>query len=75
MIARMIFKKETLDPKTLIKIGMLCLAMSIAWPRFIHVRSTLSVDAVDGIKGLMLGISLGLFFLAGRLGGFRKGLR
>jgi hypothetical protein len=32
----------------------------------------LGTDAVDGIKGLLLGISLGLMIWAARLGAFRR---
>jgi hypothetical protein len=72
MIMKMIFKKEIRDPKLLMKIGMLCLAISIAWPRLVPLTGRLGSDAVDGIKGLLLGLSLGLFFWAGRLGGFGR---
>jgi hypothetical protein len=72
MIMKMIFKKEIQDPKAPIRLGMLCLAISIAWPRFVPITGSLSTDAVDLVKGLLLGLSLGLIFLGARLGGFRR---
>jgi hypothetical protein len=73
MIMKMIFRNQRPDPKLVLKLGMLCLAISIAWPRLVPLTGRLGTDAIDGIKGLLLGLSLGLFFWAGRLGGFRRG--
>jgi hypothetical protein len=64
MIMRMLFRKETRDPKALMSIGSLFLAISIAWPRFIPITGTLGTDAIDLIKGLLLGVALGLMILA-----------
>jgi hypothetical protein len=75
MIMRMFFKKEKPDPKLFIKLGMLCLAISIAWPRFAPFTGKLGEDAVDGIKGLLLGLALGLLILGARHGGFRRTTR
>lgn len=72
MIMRMIFKKEVPDGKALLRIGMLFLAISVAWPRLIPFTGPFSPDAVDGIKGALLGVSLGLVFWAARLGAFRR---
>ena len=60
MLARMIWKKPIDDPKPLLKIGMLFLAISQAWPRLLPVTGSLGPDAIDGIKGLLMGIALGL---------------
>jgi hypothetical protein len=73
MIMKMIFRNQRPDPKLVLKLGMLCLAISIAWPRLVPLTGRLGTDAIDGIKGLLLGLSLGLLFWAGRLGGFRRG--
>ncbi|HST08660.1 MAG TPA: hypothetical protein VLJ83_10840 [Gemmatimonadaceae bacterium] len=69
---KMIFKNETVDPKRVVRIGMLFLAISIVWPRLVPITGHLSGDAVDGIKGLLLGVALGLMIWAGRLGAFRR---
>jgi len=72
MIMRMIFKKEIQDPKAVLRIGMLFLAISIAWPRLIPFTGSLNTDVVDGLKGVLLGIAMGLIFWAARLGALRK---
>ena len=72
MIMKMIFKKEVPNPKAILRIGMLILAMSTAWPRLIPFTGNLGVDGVDGIKGLLLGIGFGLIVWGARLGGFRR---
>jgi hypothetical protein len=72
MIMRTIFKKEVQDPKAVFRIAMLFLAISAAWPRLIPLAGSLGTDIVDGVKGLLLGIAIGLIIWAGRLGAFRK---
>jgi hypothetical protein len=72
MIMRMIFKKEVPDSKTVLRIGMLFLAISIVWPRLVPITGRLGTDAVDGIKGLLLGIALALMIWAAKLGVFRR---
>ena len=72
MILRMIFKKERVDPKLVMRLGMLCLAISIVWPRLVPLTGNMGTDLVDGMKGLLLGLSLGLLFWGARLGGFRR---
>jgi hypothetical protein len=51
---------------------MLFLAISIVWPRLVPLTGSLGTDAVDGLKGLLLGIALGLMIWAARLGAFRR---
>jgi hypothetical protein len=75
MIMRMFFKNEKADPKLFMKLGMLCLAISIAWPRFVPLTGRMGTDAVDGIKGLLLGLALGFLILGARHGGFRRASR
>ena len=72
MIAKRLFRNETQNPKLVVRIGMLFLAISIAWPRIVPVTGNLSPDAVDGIKGMLLGIALGLMILAAKHGAFRR---
>ena len=75
MIMNMIFKDEKRDPKRVLRFGMLFLAISIVWPRFLPVTGHLSPDAIDLIKGLLLGVALGLMILAARFGAFRRPTR
>jgi hypothetical protein len=72
MIMKMIFRKEIQNPKAVLRLGMLFLAISVAWPRLLPLTGSLGTDAVDGVKGLLLGIALGLMILAARLGAFRR---
>jgi hypothetical protein len=68
----MILRKRTKDPKPLISLGMLALAISIAWPRFIPIGAHIPEDLVDGVKGMLLGFALGLLIWGGMLGGFNR---
>jgi len=71
MIAKMIFGKPIEDFKRLMRIGMAFLAIGLAWPKFLPVTGSLGTDAIDGIRGLLLGLGMGLTLwsvtLAGRL--------
>jgi hypothetical protein len=70
MLMRVFSRNKPVNPKLLTTAGTLSLAISIAWPRFFPATGGLTVDAIDLIKGVFLGIALGLLFLALRLGGF-----
>jgi hypothetical protein len=71
MIAKMILGKPIEDSKQLMRIGMAFLAIGLAWPKFLPVTGSLGPDAIDGIRGLLLGLGMGLTLwavtLAGRL--------
>ena len=60
MIAKMIARKPIDNPKPLLMIGMIFLALGQAWPRLLPFTGKLGPDAIDGIKGLLMGIALGL---------------
>ena len=60
MLANMIFKKPIDDPKPLLRIGTLFLGLALAWPKFVPVTGNLGPDAIDGLKGLLMGIGFGL---------------
>ena len=68
----MIMKKEIQNPKPLVRIAMVFLALSAAWPRLIPYGRSLGTDVVDGVKGLLLGLAIGFIIWASRLGGFRR---
>ena len=76
MIMRMVFKKGLEDPKPMLRVGMLFLGIGLAWPMLLPVTGSLSPDAVDGIKGFLLGIGIALSLWAARLtGGQRRANR
>ena len=72
MMMRIFFRNDVQRPKRLLSIGMLFLAVSVAWPRMVPFTGNLGTDAIDLIKGLLLGVALGLLFLAARWGAFQK---
>ncbi len=57
------------NPKLLIVVGMAVLALAESWPRFLPVGRGLSPDRVDGIRGLLFGIAIGLLLWSARLNG------
>jgi hypothetical protein len=39
---------------------MACLLVALVWPRFLPVTGGLGGDTIDGLRGLFLGLSIGL---------------
>jgi hypothetical protein len=68
----MILRNRAKDPKSLIRLGMAALAISIAWSWLIPARAGLSEDLTDGIKGAFLGMALALLVWGAKLGGFNR---
>jgi hypothetical protein len=60
MIAKMIYGKPIENSKALMRIAFLFLGLGLAWPKFLPVTGNLGPDAIDGIRGLLLGIGIGL---------------
>jgi len=56
----MLMAKSTKAAPRLVSLGMLFLALALAWPRFIHLGAGLGADWTDGIRGLFFGLSIGL---------------
>jgi hypothetical protein len=75
MIARMIFKGPIENPKPLVKTGMAFLALSSAWPRLLPVTGNLGTDAIDGIRGVLMGVGFGLMCWAAALIGRQRRAR
>jgi hypothetical protein len=71
----MILRNRPKDPKVMIGLGMLALALSIVMPWFITVRGGFGEDFVDGVRGVFLGMALGLIIWGARLGGFNRAPR
>jgi len=47
---------------------MFFLAIALAWPRFLPVAGNLGPDAIDGVRGLLMGLAIGLNLWAVILG-------
>jgi hypothetical protein len=60
VLAKMILKKKLDNPKPLMTIGLVFIALGQAWPRLLPVTGNLGPDWIDGIKGLLMGIAIGL---------------
>jgi hypothetical protein len=54
------FRNQIKDPKILMPIAMFCLAIAVAWPKFLHPNAYIGPDWMDGLRGLLFGISIGL---------------
>jgi hypothetical protein len=72
MIMKMVFRKGLEDPKPMLRVGMLFLGIGLAWPLLVPVTGNLSPDAIDGIKGFLLGIGIALSLWAVRLVGRQR---
>jgi hypothetical protein len=62
-------RKALKDPKTMIRAGMVCLLLFNIWPRFLHLAFNLGPDWIDALRGVLLGLAMGLILLALRLKG------
>lgn len=70
----MISRNQSKDPRQIMMLGMVFLALGLAWPRFVPVTGNLGPDAIDGMRGVLLGLGMGLNLWAARLGGrLRRG--
>jgi hypothetical protein len=56
----MIFRNLQKNHQTMMRIGMLCLLISLIWPRFVHLTFSLGPDLIDGVRGFLLGISISM---------------
>ena len=52
--------RKRAGPKPLLAMGMVFLALAAAWPRLLPVTGNLGTDAIDGIRGLLMGLAIGL---------------
>ena len=57
------------DAKTLFRLGMLCLLAGILASWFLHPAPGFSQDAIDGARGVLYGLSIGLCLWSVRLAG------
>jgi hypothetical protein len=67
----MILRIGSKDPKPLMMTGLVLLVIGQVWPRYVPVTGGLGEDAIDGLRGVFLGLSIGLMlwsvWLNGRL--------
>jgi hypothetical protein len=69
----MILRIASKDPKALMMMGMGFMVLAQLW-RFVPVSAGLSEDAVDGLRGVFLGLSIGLLLWSALLNGrMRRG--
>lgn len=71
----MYFGSRVKGPKPLIALGMMFVALSLAWPRYLPVGQGLDPDLVDGFRGVLAGIAIGLSLWAVRLAWTRRAER
>jgi hypothetical protein len=53
---------------TLLRVAMLCIAIGPILPRIVHPSTAAGVDLLDGVRGLMLGLAIGLVYIFFRTG-------
>jgi hypothetical protein len=68
----MILKSHAKDPKQLMMLGMAFLVPALLWPRFVPLTGHLGSDAIDTIRGVLVGLSIGLNLWAAMLGGRQR---
>ena len=68
----MIFRNSEKNPQAMMMVGMASLAVALLWPRFLPVTAGLGPDAIDGLRGVLIGVSIGLNLWAARLGGMKR---
>ena len=65
----MILRHGPKGPKTILRLGMLCLLLGLVAPWLVHPTSTFWQDALDGVRGLLLGAAIALNLWAAWLAG------
>jgi hypothetical protein len=60
----MILRSHAKNPKQLMMMGMAFLLPALLWPRFVPLTGNLGSDAIDGIRGVLIGLSIGLNLLS-----------
>ena len=70
----MISRMGSKDPKPLMMMGMVFMVIGQSWPRYLPVTGGLSGDAIDGLRGVFMGLSIGLLLWSVALNGrLRRG--
>jgi hypothetical protein len=56
----MIFPNRVKDPRAMMSIGMMFLVIALVWPRFFHATANFSPNLMDGVRGMLFGIAIGM---------------
>lgn len=68
----MISRIGSKDPKALMMMGMVFMVIGQSWPRYLPVTGGLSEDAIDGLRGVFMGLSIGLLLWSVWLNGRQR---
>jgi hypothetical protein len=68
----MIFRNREKNSHAMMMVGIASLAVALVWPRFLPVTAGLGSNAIDGLRGVLIGVSIGLNLWAARLGGMKR---
>ena len=60
----MMCAKEVKTPVALIPVGMMFLVTGIMFPYFAHATTQAMADLLDGLRGMLYGVAIGVNFLA-----------
>ena len=55
------------NPRTIFRLAMVSLLVMLVWPKLIDPYLSLGSDWSDGLRGVFLGVTLGLLFVSMRL--------
>ena len=55
------------NPRTLFRLAMASLLVMLVWPKLVAPYLGISEDWSDGLRGVFLGLTLGLLFVSMRL--------
>jgi hypothetical protein len=51
----------------MMSIGMMCLVIALVWPRCFHATANFSPNLIDGMRGMLFGIAIGMNLWSARL--------
>jgi len=60
------FRKIMNNPQIMMRIAMAFMLLFFIWPKYLHLSFGLSEDWIDGLRGMLLGISMGFLILVVR---------
>jgi hypothetical protein len=68
----MTFRYRLRNPDTIMRVGLVCLVIASLSRWFLHPAATVVGNLVEGMTGVMFGLSIGCLLLAARLNGRRR---